>query len=331
VLGNVEGSTLAWISSSFGVGAAPAGGSGGDRRRRPRRARLRRIRVRRGRDTARGACLGVGVAEGELTRRGRRLDAGAWHGGGHGVAAAAWRRCWVRRGTQWELELHLLEAVGACLLLHGSAGRRLVQHARMDNGCTPRQGGGVRVDGKNGADKGAAKTRGARWFRQPTWHGWTTSDGARDDVTDGRRPRGRAPTAGSTHATCSRAPKRGVHVVNTGLTVYISKKFNYTSKTPNTKVWAGIPGYNFCKARHMFWGVVWLGMRVEVGPMQNSEKLCILPLTKILGIYHSEFGMPPVRWNVFPEITNNFLICRFCSAYAKFWERARLLQAGPGF
>jgi hypothetical protein len=28
--------------------------------------------------------------------------------------------------------------------------------------------------------------------------------------------------------------------------------------------------------------------------MQNSEKSCILPLTKILGIFHSEFGMPPM-------------------------------------
>jgi hypothetical protein len=40
--------------------------------------------------------------------------------------------------------------------------------------------------------------------------------------------------------------------------------------------------------------VVWLGTRVGVGPMQNSEKSCILPLTKILGIFHSEFGMPPM-------------------------------------
>jgi hypothetical protein len=123
----------------------------------------------------------------------------------------------------------------------------------------------------------------------------------------------------------------GVHVVNAGLTVYISKKFNYTLKTPNTKVWAGIPGYNFCKGRHMLWGVVWLGTRVEVGPMQNLEKLCIMSSTKILGIYHSEFGMPPTRWNVFLEIMNKFLIGRFCCAYAKFWERARLLQGGLGF
>jgi hypothetical protein len=120
-------------------------------------------------------------------------------------------------------------------------------------------------------------------------------------------------------------------VVNTCLTGDNSKNFYWSSKTPNTKVWAGIPGYNFCKGQHMFSGVVWLGTRVEVGPMQNSEKPCILPLTKILGIFHSEFGMPPIRWKVFLEILDNFLIGRFWSTYENFWEHARLLQGGLGF
>jgi hypothetical protein len=54
-------------------------------------------------------------------------------------------------------------------------------------------------------------------------------------------------------------------------------------------------------------------------------------LTEFLRHFHLEFQMPPIRWNVFPGITNNFYIGRFWGFYVKFWERARLLRWRLGF
>jgi hypothetical protein len=54
-------------------------------------------------------------------------------------------------------------------------------------------------------------------------------------------------------------------------------------------------------------------------------------LTEFLECFHFEFQMTLIRLNVFSGILDNFYIGRFWSAYAKFWERARLLQGGLGF
>jgi hypothetical protein len=60
-----------------------------------------------------------------------------------------------------------------------------------------------------------------------------------------------------------------------------------------------------------------LAGNVNTKRRQNSwlKILCSRALTKILGIFHSKFGMPPVEKNVFSEIANNFYINRFLSCY----------------
>jgi hypothetical protein len=150
-----------------------------------------------------GPKSGVGAAGGGLKRRGRRPDRGARHGGGHGATAAAWRRSRGWRGARRELELHLLEAVGAWPLLQGSAGRRLGQHVR--HGRRWRDG-----TGRRRTACGAWTTENLEGIR--TWAWGTGWGGASLQCGTPWHGRGAGPTAhDSTHArdTPDAGPARG--------------------------------------------------------------------------------------------------------------------------
>jgi hypothetical protein len=84
------------------------------------------------------------------------------------------------------------------------------------------------------------------------WQGWTTSGGARDDVTAGHERRDAAPAALGARSRALERAEAGFAVVNACLTRDNSKTLNQTSKSPKTKVVDGNVTYNFYKWRHIF-------------------------------------------------------------------------------
>jgi hypothetical protein len=65
--------------------------------------------------------------------------------------------------------------------------------------------------------------------------------------------------------------------------------------------------------------MVWPENRCKVWVFLVLVNTASKALTEFLRHFHLEFQMPPIRWNVFPGITNRFLIGRFWSTYEIFW------------